>query len=131
VYALTPNKARSGAEKVHVIARGLNSPNGVAFHAGVLYVAQMDGVLAYANIENNLKQPPKPVIINVSFPSDRHHGWKYIAIGPDNKLYIPVGAPCNVCLKEDPRYASIMRMALDGSDLEIYTKGVRNTAGFA
>ena len=69
-------------------------------------------------------------MINDSFPDDRQHGWKYIAVGPDNMLYVPVGAPCNVCISDDERYASIMRMKLDGSGLELFAEGVRNTVGF-
>ncbi|HZY10946.1 MAG TPA: PQQ-dependent sugar dehydrogenase, partial [Bacteroidota bacterium] len=77
-----------------------------------------------------LHNPPFPVIVNDSFPSETHHGWKFIRLGPDEKLYVPVGAPCNVCEREDQRYSTIMRMKLDGSDLEIFARGVRNTVGF-
>ena len=76
------------------------------------------------------KNPPDPVVVNDTFPRDEHHGWKYIAFGPDDRLYIHVGAPCNFCEKEDERYATIMRMQPDGSDLEIFSRGVRNTVGF-
>jgi glucose/arabinose dehydrogenase len=60
------------------------------------------------------------------------HGWKFIAFGPDGKLYVPVGGPCNVCDRtdEDPRYASITRMNPDGSDLEVFASGIRNSVGF-
>jgi glucose/arabinose dehydrogenase len=70
------------------------------------------------------------VIVNDDFPKDKHHGWKYIAFGPDDMLYVPVGAPCNVCQKKDHRYASIMRMNPDGSGLEVFARGIRNTVGF-
>jgi glucose/arabinose dehydrogenase len=69
-------------------------------------------------------------VVNDSFPTDRRHGWKFIRFGPDGKLYIPVGAPCNVCLEEDPRFATIMRMNADGTGLEIFAEGVRNSVGF-
>ncbi len=87
-------------------------------------------MLRYDNIESRLRNPPKPVVVNDTFPTDEHHGWKFIAFGQDGKLYVPVGAPCNVCERSDPRYASIMRMNPDGSDLEVFARGVRNTVGF-
>ena len=112
------------------IASGLSSPNGVAFRDGALYVAEISRVLRFDNIEARLKNPPAPVVVNDSFPDKSHHGWKFIRFGPDGKLYVPVGAPCNVCEEEDPRFASIMRMDPDGSNLEIFARGVRNTVGF-
>ncbi|MBM2839395.1 MAG: sorbosone dehydrogenase [Deltaproteobacteria bacterium] len=105
-------------------------PNGVAFRDGSLYVAEVSRVLRYDNIESRLKNPPQPVVVNDSFPKETHHGWKFIRFGPDGMLYVPVGAPCNVCEKEDKRYGSIMRMKPDGSGLEIFAKGIRNTVGF-
>ena len=118
------------ADEVVTIAKNLNMPNGVAFRNGSLYVAEVDRILRYDNIERRIHSPPKPVIVTDKFPNDRHHGWKYIAIGPDEKLYVPVGAPCNICERNDARYVTIMRMNLDGSGLEIYSRGVRNTVGF-
>ncbi|MGB5137920.1 MAG: PQQ-dependent sugar dehydrogenase, partial [Candidatus Zixiibacteriota bacterium] len=91
---------------------------------------EIDRVLRYDNIEANLTNPPEPVVVSAGFPSDGHHGWKFIRFGPDGKLYVPVGAPCNVCEREDPRYASIMRMNPDGSELEVFASGIRNTVGF-
>lgn len=129
VYALPRAGDRAG--KAIVIARGLDSPNGVAFRAGSLYVAEISRIIRFDDIESRLQNPPEPVVVNDTFPTDEHHGWKFIAFGPDGKLYIPVGAPCNVCLRQDKRYASIMRMNADGSDLEVFASGVRNTVGFA
>jgi glucose/arabinose dehydrogenase len=105
-------------------------PNGVAFRNGSLYVAEIDRVQRFDEIEKRLKDPPTPVVINDKYPSDEAHGWKFIRFGPDGKLYVPVGAPCNVCLKNDERYASITRINRDGGDFEIYAKGIRNTVGF-
>jgi glucose/arabinose dehydrogenase len=130
VYAVLDPNGDFRADEVVILANGLNMPNGVAFRNGSLYVAEVNRILRYDNIEKQIHFPSKPVIVNNSLPRDQHHGWKYIAIGPDEMLYVPVGAPCNICKKEDPRYATIMRMKLDGSGLEIYAHGVRNTVGF-
>ena len=130
VYAVLDRNGDFQADEVVVLAKGLNMPNGVAFRNGALYVAEVNRVWRYDDIEKHIHSPPKPVIVNDRFPSDKHHGWKYIAIGPDGMLYVPVGGPCNVCERTDPRYATIMRMQLDGKGLEIYAQGVRNTVGF-
>lgn len=130
VYAVVDKNKDNKADEVITIAQGLNMPNGVAFRDNSLYVAEVSRVLRYDNIESRLKNSPKPVVVNDSFPKDTHHGWKFIRFGPDGMLYVPVGAPCNVCEKEDKRYGSIMRMKPDGSGLEIFAKGIRNTVGF-
>lgn len=133
VYAVLDRNNDSKADDVLVLAENLDMPNGVAFKNGSLYVAEVSRVLRYDGIEGRLENPPEPVVVNDNFPSDRSHGWKYIKFGPDGKLYVPVGMPCNVCNKEgeDERYGTIMRMEPDGSQLEIFAKGVRNTVGFA
>lgn len=130
VYALISRNNHRKADQVVIIASGLNSPNGVAFRDGALYVAEISRVLRFDNIEERLQHPPKPVTINDSFPDKSHHGWKFIRFGPDGRLYVPVGAPCNVCDEKDPRFASIMAMDPDGRNLEIFARGVRNTVGF-
>lgn len=129
VYAVLDANRDHRADKVITIANGLNMPNGVAYRNGSLFVAEVHRVLRYDSIEARLSSPPKPIVVNDHFPSDTHHGWKFIKIGPDNKLYVPIGAPCNICDAGDP-YASIMRMNLDGSNLEVYARGIRNTVGF-
>ena len=106
-------------------------PCGVAFRKGSLYVAEVNRILRYDDIENRLSNPPEPVVVYDKLPTEKHHGWKYIAFGPDDKLYIPVGAPCNVCKRDNEIYASIARMNPDGSGLEVYAHGVRNSVGFA
>jgi len=112
------------------IAQGLNMPNGVAFRNGALYIAEISRVTKFDNIEAQLFAPPPPQVINAGFPSDTWHGWKFIRFGPDGKLYVPVGAPCNTCERQEEIFASITRMNPDGSGLEIYAKGIRNTVGF-
>lgn len=130
VYAIVDRNADNRADKVIVIVKGLNSPNGVAFRGTSLYVAEINRILRFDNIENRLSNPPSPVVIYDSYPKDRHHGWKFIAFGPDGLLYVPVGAPCNVCLSSDKIFATITRMRPDGSSMEIFSRGVRNTVGF-
>lgn len=130
VYAVLPGETAEGDHKVVVIARDLEQPNGVAFRGGALYVAEIGRVLRFDGIETRLSSPPPPAVVNDAFPKDTHHGWKFIAFGPDGMLYVPVGAPCNVCERADPRYAAILRMRPDGKGLEVYASGVRNTVGF-
>lgn len=130
VYAVIDRDQDYRADEVITIARGLNMPNGVAVRNGSLYVAEVNRILRFDDIENRLTNPPAPVVVIDTLPRDRHHGWKFIAFGPDGLLYVPVGAPCNVCERSDPRYASILRMKPDGSNLEVYAHGVRNTVGF-
>ncbi len=130
VYALQDSNGDFRAKRRFVVASGLNNPNGVAFHNGALYVAEINRILRFDAIESRLNNPPAPVVVNDTFPKDTHHGWKFIRFGPDGYLYIPVGAPCNICYSRDPRYASIMRMRPDGTGLEIFASGVRNTVGF-
>ncbi len=130
VYAVLDRNHDTRADEVITIAEGLNMPNGVAFRDGSLFVAEVNRVLRYDRIESRLKNIPKPVIVTDSFPKDSHHGWKFIRFGPDDKLYVPVGAPCNVCERNNPIYASITRINADGSIPEIFAHGVRNTVGF-
>ncbi|MDP8236775.1 MAG: sorbosone dehydrogenase family protein [Candidatus Erginobacter occultus] len=130
VYALVDKDGDGRSDRTYLIAEGLNSPNGVAFRDGDLYVAEISRVLRFPGIESRLDNPPEAEIVNDSFPDDGRHGWKFIRFGPDGLLYVPVGAPCNVCDSSDARFASIMRMKPDGSDLEIFARGIRNTVGF-
>ena len=130
VYAL-PDKNHDGrADAVITIAKGLNNPNGVAVHDGDLYVAEINRITRYANIATHLTSPPKPAVVYGSLPREQWHGWRYIAFGPDGKLYVPVGAPCNSCLPEKPIFGTINRLNPDGSGFENVALGVRNTVGF-
>jgi glucose/arabinose dehydrogenase len=130
VYAVVDRDRDHRADRVYRIASGLTMPNGVAFRDGALYVAEVSRVWRYDGIENRLENPGKPVLVSDGFPGETHHGWKFIRFGPDGLLYVPVGAPCNICNPEDRRYASIMRMKPDGSGLEVFASGIRNTVGF-
>ena len=130
VYALVDRNGDHKADRVVVIASGLNQPNGVAMHNGALYVATNSKLLRFDDIERHLDSPPTPVVVRDSLPNpSAGHTWKFIAFGPDNRLYMSVGAPCNVCLTQ-PLVATIVRMKPDGSDLEVFAAGVRNSVGF-
>jgi glucose/arabinose dehydrogenase len=130
VYAVTDENKDGKADKVYRLTTGMNTPNGVAFKNGSLYIAEISKITRLDNIEDHLADPPKPVVVTDKFPDKTHHGWKFIAFGPDDKLYVPVGAPCNVCDEKDSVFASITRMNADGSGLELFAKGVRNSVGF-
>jgi glucose/arabinose dehydrogenase len=130
VYALQDTDGDDRIDTKHVLATGLNMPNGVALRDGALYVAEVSRVLRYDDIEANLADPPEPAVVTDGYPTDRAHGWKFIAFGPDGWLYVPVGAPCNVCDPDNPIYSTITRIRPDGAGREIFAHGVRNTVGF-
>jgi glucose/arabinose dehydrogenase len=126
VYAIID---KDGKRTVKVLASGLYRPNGVAFHNGTLYIAELSKVSKIEKVEDNLDNPPKPTVIYDNLPKDEAHGWKFIAIGPDNKLYVPVGQPGNNVLHDDA-HGQIRRINLDGSGAEVVALGVRNSVGF-
>jgi glucose/arabinose dehydrogenase len=131
VYALRDEDGDGKAERRWTVASGLNQPNGVAFKDGSLYVAEISRILRFDGIEERLDRPPAPVDVHVGLPTDRHHGWKFIAFGPDGRLYVPVGAPGNAVLRrDDARYSAILRETEDRRGLEVFAHGVRNTVGF-
>ncbi|HLA43599.1 MAG TPA: PQQ-dependent sugar dehydrogenase, partial [Aggregatilineales bacterium] len=129
VYALRDDNFDGAADGVVTITSGRSQPVGVAFRDGSLYISETTGILRYDNIEANLANPPEPVLVS-TLPDGGHHNWKFIAFGPDNKLYVPIGAPCNDCIPQDARYGTIARMNPDGSEFEIFAQGIRNTVGF-
>lgn len=130
VYAIVDSNGDFKADRVLTIAEDLRMPSGIAYHEGSLYVAAVSKILRYDNIDENLQNPPEPAIVTESYPTDGHHGWKFIAFGPDGKLYVPVGAPCNICDPAQDIYASITRINPDGTGREIVAHGVRNSVGF-
>jgi len=130
VYAVKAVGNFSRAAEVITIAKGLNEPNGIAFREGSLYVAERSRIIRFDNIVDNLKTPPRPVVVNDSYPKDKAHGWKFIAFGPDGLLYVPVGAPCNICNPGKDIYATITRLRPHGTGREIFASGIRNTVGF-
>ena len=118
------------AQEPSTVASGLQLPVGVAYKDGSLYVSAVSRILRFDDIEKRLGNPPAAVLVTDKLPSDTAHGWKFIAFGPDGKLYVPVGAPCNICEPDAQRYANILRMNADGSGMETFARGVRNTVGF-
>lgn len=130
VYALRDTDGDGYSDRQWTVAEGLFMPNGVAFKDGSLYVAEVDKVLRYDDIENSLDEPPEPVVVYSDLPSETSHGWKFIRFGPDGMLYIPVGMPCNICEPTENIYGTITRMNPDGTGFEVYADGVRNSVGF-
>jgi len=130
VYAVLDQNRDLRADRVITLAEGLEMPNGVALKDGDLYVAEVHRILRFRDIESNLLNPPAPEILYDQFPKDRSHGWKFIRFSPDGRLYVPVGAPCNVCLRDNKVYSTITRLNRDGSGFEIFAHGVRNSVGF-
>ena len=126
--AFDPTTMKAG--KAVRIADQLNMPVGVAWRKGDLYMSSLDRIVKLPAIDDRLATPPKPVLVSDRFPKESAHGWKFIAFGPDDKLYVPVGAPCNICDRDKDGFANIMRMNADGSGLEIYARGMRNSVGF-
>lgn len=129
VYALTDSDGDGVADRTRVIASGLQLPVGVAFRDGNLYVSAVSRILVLRDIENHLDDPPRPEVVTDKLPTETHHGWKFIAFGPDGKLYVPIGAPCNIC-DPGPDHAKLIRMGADGSGWEDAARGIRNTVGF-
>ncbi len=130
VYALVDGDQDGRADEMVIVATGLHSPNGVAVHQGALYVAEISRILRFDSIETRPGARPPPDTVFSALPGEEHHGWKFIRFGPDGRLYIPVGAPCNTCLPDDSIYASILSIRPDGSDLRWEARGIRNTVGF-
>lgn len=132
VYAVVDSDGDGKPDKSYTIAEGLNMPSGIVYLDGALYVAEVSRIIRYDDIENHLEAPPEPVVVLDGLPTDEMHGWKYLALGPDGRLYFNIGAPCNICnrAEEDERYATICSVNTDGSDFQIVAQGVRNTVGF-
>ena len=129
LWAITDADGDQSADKVRLIGEDLNMPSGVEFMNGALYVGAVERVLRYDNIEFLLDQPPEPVVVTDVLPDKKHHGWKYLRFGPDDMLYIPIGVPCNICDEEG--FGEIRRMHPDGSGMDTFASGVRNSVGLA
>ena len=136
VYAITDEDGDGRADRLRVLAEGLDGPNGVAVRDGDLYVAELGRILRWEAVEDRLDAEPPPAVVHAGYPTGGPHAWKYIAFGPDSMLYVPVGAPCNVCAA-DSIAATITRLRIDSAGKadpagpEVFARGVRNTVGFA
>jgi glucose/arabinose dehydrogenase len=125
IYAVT-NK--NGKREVKPLVTGLYRPNGIALHNGTLYIAELNKISKIDNVEDHLDDASKPTVIYDDLPSDEPHGWKFLTVGPDNKLYFNIGAPCNICMPP-PTHAQIRRINLDGSGMEVVARGIRQVVG--
>lgn len=130
VYAVLPNETFTESQEIITVAQDLNSPNGVAWHDGNLYVAENDRIIVFEDIDANFSKNPEYRVIRDDLPQQSNHGWKYLSVGPDKKLYVPIGAPCNVCESTNQLHASLTRMDLNGDNWEVIASGIRNTVGF-
>ncbi len=130
VHAVIDHDGDQRADEVVEIASGLMLPSGIAYRDGDLYVAEVHRVIRFADIDSNYRKKPKPTVVIDDLPDETHHGWKYLKFGPDGKLYVPVGAPCNICQSEDPRFGTILAFDLEGGEPEFVARGVRNSVGF-
>ena len=130
VHAVIDRDGDWRADEVIQVADGLTIPTGLAWHEGDLFVGAVSRVLRYPDIDAQLSAPPEPVVVTDTLPAERHHGWKYLKFGPDGMLYLPVGAPCNICEPDEP-FASILRFDINrAEDRQIVARGVRNSVGF-
>jgi glucose/arabinose dehydrogenase len=125
IYAITE---KNGKHEARPLLTGLFRPNGLAFHNGTLYIAELSQISKIDDIENKLDQPPKPTVIYSDLPKDEAHGWKFLTVGPDNRLYFQIGAPCNICMPSDA-HAQIRSINLDGSDMKVVARGIRQVVG--
>ena len=125
IYAIVD---KDGKREIKVIAKDLHRPNGIELHNGTLYIAELAQISKIDKIEDNLDNTPKPTVIYSDLPKDEPHGWKYLTLGPDNKLYFNIGAPCNICMPSEA-HAQIRRISLDGSGAEVVARGVRQIVG--
>jgi glucose/arabinose dehydrogenase len=125
IYAITDS---NGKREARPVLTGLNRPNGIAFHNGTLYVAELSQVSKIEDIESKIDQTLKPTVIYSDLPKDEPHGWKFLTVGPDNRLYFQVGAPCNICMPSDA-HAQIRSINLDGSDMKVVARGIRQIVG--
>ncbi|MEE3278383.1 MAG: sorbosone dehydrogenase family protein, partial [Pseudomonadota bacterium] len=131
LYAVVPPTIAGGEPEVVTFAHGLTMPSGIALLNGDLYVGALNRILRFPRIETTFREDPQPQIITEQLPKKRHHGWKYLSVGPDQYLYVPVGAPCNICLSKDERHASILRIDPKTGVSNIYARGIRNSVGMA
>jgi glucose/arabinose dehydrogenase len=127
VYAVT----EQGGQRTHrVLAQGLRQPNGLAVRDGNLYVVAINDVFRYDGVERNTNAQPVNLTAAFDLPKEEHHGWKFAAFGPDGRLYLNIGVPCNICEYNRDTHALIVSFNPDGSGRRLEAKGIRNSVGF-
>jgi len=129
VWAVSDLDGDQRADRVSVVDRNLTMPSGVAFRDGSLYVGAVNRILRYDDIEDRLDRPPDPVVATDALPDKTWHGMKYLRFGPDRRLYVPVGIPCNVC--DLPGFGQIRRLDVTNGEMDVFAMGVRNSVGLA
>ena len=128
VYAL---KMTGGAvTQQSVVIKGLTDPSGVAFRDGALFVADRTRILRFDKIEQRLADPGAPLTVIDGLPDKARHDAHAMGFGPDGKLYVSVGSPCDSCEANNDEYGTILRVQPDGSGKEVFARGIRNTVGF-
>ncbi len=129
LYAVLDQNKDGLSEKTVTISSSLDTPNGVAYKDGDLYVAEVSRIIRFKSIDNVYDQNPSYEVVYDQLPKDKHHGWKHIAFGPDGLLYIPIGAPCNVC-EDKGIYSRIVTLNVETKEVKTFATGIRNTVGF-
>ncbi len=130
VHAVIDTDGDFKADKTVLIIDDLYMPSGLTYKDGDLYVAEVDKILRFKDIDKNYDKSPKPEVVFDNLPDKSHHGWKYAKFGPDERLYIPIGVPCNVCNEEDKRFGTIIALDVESGEFEYIATGVRNSVGF-
>ena len=128
VYALTLDG--TAVKQKRIVLKGLTDPSGVAFKNGTLFVADRTRIVRFNNIEDNLDNPGAPVMVIDGLPDKARHDAHAMGFGPDGKLYVAVGAPCDTCEAINDEYGVIVRVNPDGSGKEVVARGIRNSVGF-
>jgi glucose/arabinose dehydrogenase len=129
IYAVRDTEGDRRPDTVEVIAEGLFMPSGIAFKDGSLYVAEVDRILRYDEVETSLPDVGEAQVVFDALPNKRRHGWRHIAFGPDGRLYISIGVPCNVC-NPPPPFGTIISLDLTSKEVTLVARGVRNSVGF-
>ena len=132
IIALIDSDGNGQADSKRVIADDLTYSTGVSIFEGDLYFSEISKIWKIQDIENWLQKNssgfPEKILVTQDLPEDKWHGWKWLQHNAEGDIYTNVGAPCNICISENPQYASIIRLRDD--NWEYVARGVRNSVGF-